>query len=87
MVQVYDYEQGNLFIFFNECYFCYVWQEDGMYWVKNQLFNYCWKFWYVCVIIWDGLVVFCCFDKDVQYQLGDFRCSLFVELWQGEVYQ
>ncbi len=84
--QVYDYAQGNPLIPTIEKYARYKQDSDGVYHVKNELLNHCWKLWHSCVITWNGLVVPCCFDKDASHQLGDLKEKSFVEIWQGQQY-
>lgn len=84
--QVYDYEYGNDLIPTIDKYSRYKQKENGIYVVKNELLNHCWKLWHACVITWDGLVVPCCFDKDATHRLGDLKQLKFREVWKGESY-
>lgn len=84
--QIYDYENGSDLIPTIEKYSRYKKMPDGMYQIKNQLLNHCWKMWHSCVITWDGLVVPCCFDKDAHYRLGDVSQKSFKEIWQSQTY-
>lgn len=55
-------------------------KPDGSYESKNQLNNHCWRLWHSPVIIWDGLVVPCCFDKDATHRMGDLKKKSFKEI-------
>lgn len=85
--QVYDYENGNPLIPTLDRYARYRQDADGKWKVKNRLLNHCWKLWHACVITWDGRVAPCCFDKDVQHQMGDLKQQDFREVWQGPAYR
>jgi radical SAM protein with 4Fe4S-binding SPASM domain len=84
--QVYDYENGNPLIPTISKYARYRQDADGKWQVKNRLLNHCWKLWHACVISWDGRVAPCCFDKDLQHQLGDLRRQSLREIWKGPAY-
>lgn len=84
--QVYDYENGNPLIPTIGKYARYKQDAQGKWQVKNRLLNHCWKLWHACVISWDGRVAPCCFDKDLQHQLGDLRQQPLREIWKGPAY-
>jgi radical SAM protein with 4Fe4S-binding SPASM domain len=85
--QIYDYKNGSDLIPLDEKYSRYSRDENGVYSIKNELLNHCWKMWQSCVITWDGKVVPCCFDKDAHYVMGDLSENSFREIWQSEAYQ
>lgn len=87
MVQIYDFEKDGYFIFDFEYYFCYVKCFDGSYWFKLKGGNFCWRMWSLVVIIWDGRMVLCCFDKDVYYCMGDLVNQSFEDIWGFVEYQ
>jgi radical SAM protein with 4Fe4S-binding SPASM domain len=84
--QIYDFENGSDLIPLQEKYSRYRKDEHGLYRIKNQLDNHCWKMWHSCVITWDGKVVPCCFDKDAHHVMGDLTRQTFEEIWFGEKY-
>lgn len=84
--QVYDYQNGSALIPIQEKYSRYKKNANGLYSLKNELLNHCWKMWHSCVITWDGKVVPCCFDKDAHFVLGDLNRNSFQEIWFGEKY-
>lgn len=85
--QIYDYHNGSNLIPDNPQYSRYEKGDDGLYTIKNQLDNHCWKMWSSSVITWDGKVVPCCFDKDASHVMGDIKSQTFREIWTGESYQ
>ena len=85
--QIYDYEHGSPLIPENPKYSRYQKQANGLFKIKNQLLNQCWKMWSSSVITWDGKVVPCCFDKDAKHVMGDVTKQSFAEIWNGEPYQ
>lgn len=85
--QIYDYEKGSDLIPTKEKYSRYRRDENGLFTIKNNLENHCWKMWHSCVITWDGKVVPCCFDKDAKYTLGDLTRNSFLDIWNGASYQ
>lgn len=84
--QIYDYANGSDLIPSNEKYSRYRKNSNGLYEVRNELLNHCWKMWHSCVITWDGKVVPCCFDKDAHFVLGNVNEKSFREIWNGEKY-
>jgi radical SAM protein with 4Fe4S-binding SPASM domain len=84
--QVYDFENGSPLIPDQEKYSRYRKTDDGVYQIKNEMHNHCWKMWHSCVITWDGKVLPCCFDKDGKHVLGDLQRNSFHEIWNGEKY-
>jgi radical SAM protein with 4Fe4S-binding SPASM domain len=84
--QIYDFKNGNPLIPSMDKYSRYRQDSNGLYQIKNELLNHCWKLWHSCVITWDGLVVPCCFDKDAQHKLGDLKISSFKKIWKDEKY-
>lgn len=84
--QVYNYDKGNDLIPLNPKYSRYQEKAAGIYSIKNELLNQCWRMWQACVITWDGLVVPCCFDKDATHRLGDLKKNTLAEIWKGDKY-
>ncbi|CAN5434994.1 radical SAM protein [soil metagenome] len=84
--QIYDYQNGSDLIPIQQKYSRYQKMENGLFSIKNELYNHCWKMWNSCVITWDGKVVPCCFDKDAHYVMGDLSRQSFKEIWEGPEY-
>ncbi len=85
--QIYDYKDGSDLMPLQEKYSRYRKDQNGMYTIKNNLLDHCWKMWQSCVITWDGKVVPCCFDKDAHHVMGDLSEQTFEEIWNGERYR
>jgi radical SAM protein with 4Fe4S-binding SPASM domain len=84
--QIYDYKNGSDLIPTQDKYSRYQREENGLFSIKNELMNHCWKMWHSCVITWDGKVVPCCFDKDAHYVMGDLSKQSFKEVWNSKEY-
>ena len=55
--------------------------------VKGQPERGCKVLWYSSMVNWDGSVAPCCFDKDVDYKMGQaFSGDSFVQIWRGRAY-
>ena len=55
--------------------------------VKGQPAWGCKVLWYSSMVNWNGAVAPCCFDKDVDFEMGQsFDGGTFGEIWQGEAY-
>jgi radical SAM protein with 4Fe4S-binding SPASM domain len=61
-------------------------KEDGFI-IKNSYPDRCARLWFNPVIIWDGKVVPCCFDKDANHIMGDLNDDSFREIWDGPRYR
>lgn len=85
--QIYDYKNGSDLIPVNNRYSRYKKKSNGLYQIKNELLNHCWKMWNSSVITWDGKVVPCCFDKDATHVMGDVSKESFKSIWNNERYQ
>ena len=85
--QIYDYKNGSDLIPTQDKYSRYQRDDAGVYSIKNELLNHCWKMWHSCVITWDGKVVPCCFDKDAHHAMGVLSRESFIEIWQGKAYR
>lgn len=85
--QVYDYKNGNKLIPSIEKYARYKENKEGIWELKNEMLNQCFRMWQSCVITWNGLVVPCCFDKDAKHQFGNLNQNSFKNVWTNEKYQ
>jgi len=52
--------------------------------IKSRLRNKCRRLWHTMVILNDGCVVPCCFDKDGQYLIGKYPDSSVNDIWNGD---
>lgn len=56
--------------------------------VKGQPAKGCKVLWYSSMVNWNGDVAPCCFDKDVDFSMGDaFSGQTFADIWQGTSYK
>ncbi|MBT3345138.1 MAG: radical SAM protein [Gemmatimonadetes bacterium] len=56
--------------------------------VKGQPSKGCKVLWYSSMVNWNGDVAPCCFDKDVDYGMGDaFNGQSFAQIWQDAPYK
>jgi radical SAM protein with 4Fe4S-binding SPASM domain len=85
--QIYDYKNGSDLIPTHDKYSRYQKESSGLFSIKNELLDHCWKMWQSCVITWDGKVVPCCFDKDAHHVMGDLSKQSFEEIWRGNAYR
>jgi radical SAM protein with 4Fe4S-binding SPASM domain len=81
--QHYDYEHGNDFMTSNDKYSRYRKTGSGKYVLKRKMKNRCRRMWNACVIVWDGSVVPCCYDKDANHSYGNLFHSNFRDVWNG----
>ncbi|MFA6910303.1 MAG: radical SAM/SPASM domain-containing protein [Candidatus Cloacimonadaceae bacterium] len=51
--------------------------------LKTRLLNRCRRLWTQPVINWDGELCICCYDKDLQFNIGIVSEHSFKSLWQG----
>jgi radical SAM protein with 4Fe4S-binding SPASM domain len=84
--QIYDFQNGSPLIPEQDRYSRYQRNADGVYTIKNEMLNHCWKMWHSAVITWDGKVVPCCFDKDAHHVMGELGNKSFREIWRSESY-
>lgn len=55
--------------------------------VKGQPARGCKVLWYSSMVNWDGRVAPCCFDKDIDHELGQaFEGMPFAGIWRGRAY-
>jgi radical SAM protein with 4Fe4S-binding SPASM domain len=47
----------------------------------------CVRTWFSTVILCDGSVVPCCFDKDADYVMGNLLTQSFSDIWHGDRYR
>lgn len=84
--QIYNFEKGSPLIPSIDRYSRYKLKEDKTYKIKSDLSNKCKRIWEDAVICSDGVVVPCCFDKDIIYKMGDINTSSFKSIWKSELY-
>ncbi len=85
-IQIYETKRDSPFLPTLSKYARYVRKNDGSLAIKNSLKNFCRRLWSTSVIMWDGVVVPCCFDKDGKYKMGNLNTDSFKSIWGGRKY-
>ena len=86
-MQVMDPEEIEKWMPENEKFRRYRKNKNGMFVIKNSFNNNCLRLWMNPVITWDGKIVPCCFDKDVNHIMGDLNKASLREIWHGEKFK
>lgn len=55
--------------------------------IKFKMENKCRRMWQQPVINWNGEVAICCFDKDIEYPVGNVENNSLLSIWQGTAFQ
>jgi radical SAM protein with 4Fe4S-binding SPASM domain len=84
--QVYTLQEAQAFLPEQDQYRRYE-RTAGELVVKGQPARGCKVLWYASMVNWNGRVAPCCFDKDVDFEMGRaFDGRSFAEIWQGRAY-
>lgn len=84
--QVYTADDAEEFLPEEERFRRYEREEQGLV-VKGQPAKGCKVLWYSSMVNWNGAVAPCCFDKDVDFAMGQvFDGDSFDEIWRGRAY-
>ena len=85
--QVYTAEEADTFLPGREELRRYSNTADGDLEVKGQPVRGCKVLWYSSMVNWNGAVAPCCFDKDVDFEMGQaFAGQSFGQIWRGRAY-
>jgi len=85
-VQVEDYSAAQIYLPRNAAYRRYTFEGEKLQ-PKANLDAICHRLWTSTVLLSDGSIVPCCFDKDGQYRLGSFSEELpFKHIWRAPKY-
>jgi MoaA/NifB/PqqE/SkfB family radical SAM enzyme len=90
--QVYSDDEAASFLPDEELFRRYEQGEGGERQVKGQPAKGCKVLWYSSMVNWNGDVAPCCFDKNVDFGMGnafnghDSQQSSFGEIWKGRAY-
>lgn len=60
---------------------------NGMFKIKSNLPHRCWRMWHSMVITQDLKLVPCCFDKDAEFILGQFKENSIKNIEEGSIYK
>lgn len=82
-LQVYDFVNNLDLLPSDSRYSRYTVNKNGEVIIKNRLRNRCRRLWHTIVILQDGSVVPCCFDKDARFILGKYPERSLYDIWNG----
>ncbi|MCL2064904.1 MAG: SPASM domain-containing protein [Candidatus Cloacimonetes bacterium] len=82
-VQIYSKEDIQNFLPINPKYRRYKITGDNFE-LKFGIKNRCIRIWTQPVINWNGEMSVCCFDKDIEYKIGNVSKWRFIDLWKSE---
>jgi radical SAM protein with 4Fe4S-binding SPASM domain len=86
--QVYTDKQAEEFLPQNEEFRRYEQDGGGDMVVKGQPQRGCKVLWYSSMVNWNGAVAPCCFDKNVDFNMGDaFGDATFAQIWGDKAYK
>jgi radical SAM protein with 4Fe4S-binding SPASM domain len=60
--------------------------SSGEFELKFGIRNRCRRLWTQPVINWDGSIGVCCYDKDIEHQVGNVAKDSFISIWKNENY-
>ena len=83
-LQVYDFASNPDLLPSDNRYSRYTVNKNGEVIIKNRLRNRCRRLWHTMVILQDGSVVPCCFDKDARFILGKYPERSLHDIWKGK---
>ncbi len=82
-IQVTDFRKNKKLIPNNILFSRYSKENDHKIISKNPLKNRCSRIWKSMVILYDGCVVPCCFDKDADFPVGSLKSKNISQIWQS----
>jgi len=84
--QVYTADDADEFLPEEERFRRYEREQEELV-VKGQPARGCKVLWYSSMVNWNGAVAPCCFDKDVDFEMGQaFDGTSFDQIWRGRAY-
>jgi len=84
--QIYNPDSNSEMIPSSDKYSRYKKDNQGKYQIKSSLKNHCFRMWSSAVVLHDGRVSPCCFDKDATFVLGDLNDSTFGKIFKSDEY-
>ena len=57
---------------------------NGSRTLKANWLSGCKRIWFTAMVNWDGSIAPCCYDKDVDFKLGDATREDINEVWDGD---
>ena len=85
--QIYAKEDVYTFLPENPKYRRYKISGDDDFELKFGIKNRCSRIWTKPVINWNGEVAICCFDKDIEFKVGNVLDQPFGEIWRNASFQ
>jgi radical SAM protein with 4Fe4S-binding SPASM domain len=82
-VQIYREEDIEQYLPTNPAYRRYT-VGGGHFSLKHGVKNRCRRIWTQPVANWNGDMAMCCYDKDIQYKIGNLNEQTFAEIWHGK---
>ncbi len=61
----------------------YKFLKNGSLKLKGRPHNHCWRQWSSVVVAWNGQTAPCCYDKDIQFPLGNISSNTLNEIWEN----
>lgn len=55
--------------------------------IKFKMENKCRRMWQQPVVNWNGDVAICCYDKDIEFPVGNVKEQSLLSIWQGKAFQ
>ncbi len=55
--------------------------------IKFKMENKCRRMWQQPVVNWNGQVAICCFDKDIEFPVGNVKDQSLLSIWHGDAFQ
>ncbi|MCB0278079.1 MAG: SPASM domain-containing protein [Calditrichaeota bacterium] len=85
-LQVYNFDEIESILPENKTYRRYMKNADQRWELAGTIRSGCYKLWSDSLFTWDGKVAPCCFDKDVDFQMGDLNLESFDTVWENDNY-
>ena len=82
--QLYDFEKGHELMPTKKRFSRYQMGKNGLFRMKGNLANHCWRLWSGAVVNATGEVLPCCFDKGSDFSFGNINESTFSECWHSK---
>ncbi len=60
--------------------------KKSHYQTKTKLPDKCFRIWSTAVISWEGILIPCCFDKNLEFNLGNINKNSMLKLWKHNIF-
>jgi MoaA/NifB/PqqE/SkfB family radical SAM enzyme len=85
-VQIYEKEDVDNFLPLNPRYRRYKITGDNFE-LKAGILNRCRRIWVNAIVNWNGKMSVCCFDKDIEQEIGNINDEKLIKIWKGKGFQ